>query len=53
MNENYLKHITVVVINVCATILSFNNPELLNEAMIIYATTMGYVFKNGVHKESK
>jgi len=53
MREEYLKHITVVVVGVGVTICAAIRPDTIMEAYMIYAFILGYVFKNGYHAISK
>lgn len=48
MKETYLKHVAIVVLAICATLLATTNPGLADGAMVLLGTIAGYVFKNGV-----
>jgi len=47
VGDEYLKHLTVAVIAVGATIVAYTSPNHTTETYMIFAMILGYVFKNG------
>jgi len=47
MKETYLKHLTVVMVVIGATIVGATSPDNTNEVLMIFSFILGYVFKNG------
>jgi len=45
--EQYLKHLTVAVVAMGATIVAWTSPNHTTETYMIFAMILGYVFKNG------
>jgi len=47
VGDEYLKHLTVAVVAVGATIVAYTSPNHTTETYMIFAMILGYVFKNG------
>jgi len=53
VGDEWLKHLTVALIAVGATIVAYTSPNNTTETYMIFAMILGYVFKNGYKAAQK